>query len=67
MSIIASSSGVSPPSIILKRPTRLMMLDLKTSSGFSSSLGVGKSKGLIWFGEAKEILKKDPPTALAKY
>ena len=39
------------------------MFDFKTSSGLSSSLGIGKSKGLILSVEAREILKKEPPTA----
>src|SRR3990167_2512998 len=40
----ASSVGVIPPSIILKSPTRLIILDLKTSAGDSSSLGIGRSE-----------------------
>ena len=40
------------------------MLVLKISSGFSSSLGVGKSKGLIWWSDEREILKNDPLEAV---
>ena len=61
-SIIASSSGVNPPSIILINPTKLIILERKTSSTLSSSLGSGKSNGLMWLSELKDILKNDPST-----
>ena len=56
-STIPSSSGVRPPSIMRKRPTKKMMFDRKTSAGASSSRGVGRSKGLMWCSEVREILK----------
>jgi len=44
LSTIESSSGVNPPNIILKRPTRLIILLLRISAGLSSGPGIGKSK-----------------------
>src|SRR3989344_3592453 len=67
LSRIESSSGVSPPSIILKRPTRFIMFDLKTSAGDSSSLAGGRSKGFIWCFDVREMLKYLPPTVSARY
>ena len=57
LSRIESSSGVNPPSIRRNNPTRFIMFDLRTSAGDSSSRGKGKSKGLMWCSEVKEILK----------
>ena len=47
LSIIASSSGVSPPIMSLKSPTRFMMFERSTLALDSPSLGSGISKGLI--------------------
>ena len=66
-STIASSSGVRPPSIIRKSPTRLIMFDRSTSALASSSRGVGRSNGLMWCSELREILKNRPPVASARY
>jgi hypothetical protein len=40
-----------------KRPTRLMMLERKTSEEDSSSRGTGRSNGLIWCSELSDMLK----------
>src|SRR3989338_7265394 len=65
-STIESSSGVRPPNINLNNPTRLMIFERKTSSAVSSSRGIGKSKGLMWWSDEREILKYLPPTASAR-
>src|SRR3989338_3118241 len=67
LSIIASSSGVRPPSMMRKRPTSVMMLLRSTSPGFSSSRGIARSNGLMWCSEESEILKYRPPTVSARY
>src|SRR3990167_9625473 len=66
-STIASSSGVSPPSMILKSPTRVIMFERKMSAGDSSSRGMGRSNGLIVCSEVSEILKYLPPVASSRY
>ena len=67
LSMMASSSGVRPPSMMRKSPTSVMMLLRSTSAGFSSSLGIGRSNGLMWCSEESEILKYRPPTISARY
>ena len=42
------------------------MLLLKTSAGDSSSPGTGKSNGLMWLVELREMSKDLPPVASAK-
>src|SRR3989338_192585 len=63
LSTIESSSGVNPPSISRKSPTKFIIFDRKTSSAVSSSRGIGKSNGLMWWSEERDILKYLPPTA----
>ena len=48
------------------KPTKLIVLERKMSAGDSSSRGGGKSKGLIWCSDVREILKYRPSTASAK-
>src|SRR3990167_1965437 len=57
LSMMASSSGVRPPSMMRKSPTSEMMLLRRTSDGFSSSRGIARSKGLMWCSEEREMLK----------
>src|SRR3989344_3895193 len=47
LSMMASSSGVSPPSMMRNKPTSVMMLFRSTSAGFSSSRGTDRSNGLM--------------------
>src|SRR3989344_5550923 len=65
-STIESSSGVSPPSISRNNPTKLMIFERRTSSAVSSSRGIGRSNGFMWWSDASEISKYLPPTASAK-
>ena len=57
LSTTASSSGVRPPSMMRKSPTKVMMLLRSTSEGFSSSRGIGRSNGLMWCSDESEMLK----------
>ncbi len=66
LSINASSSGVSPPIMIRNNPTRLIIFERKTSAPDSSSRATGRSNGLIWCSELREILKYFPPVASAR-
>ena len=50
-----SSSVESPPSINRKRPTSAIMLERKTSAGDSSSRTGGRSKGLMWWMELRDV------------
>ena len=57
LSMMASSSGVNPPSMIRKRPTSVMMLFRSTSAGFSSSRGIARSNGFMWCSDESDMLK----------
>ena len=57
LSTMESSSGVRPPNIMRKSPTKLTMFERKTSAGDSSSRAIGKSNGLMWCSEVSDILK----------
>ena len=56
-SMMASSSGVRPPSMTRNKPTRLMIFERRMSAPLSSSRATGRSNGLIWCSDESEILK----------